>query len=89
MAADKTFTMDAIDPRPCLQQNGLFFVTQKSEESEILEQLMFPPFSPLCTVALLERHPSPSDRIQRTPGSDLTYWAILTLRQKFPQPIQS
>ena len=82
MTADKTFIMESFDPEPCLTKAGLSFVQAKAEETRICEELLEPPFDPLVTVPCLERFSGAERRSQRTPGSDLSYWAMLTLRQK-------
>ncbi|WP_059359909.1 hypothetical protein [Parachlamydia acanthamoebae] len=81
MTADKTWMMETVDPEPCLKQNEFIFIPKKSEEIRILEELMHPPFDPFSPIQTLEINP-PKDRFQRGPGSDLTYWSILSLRQK-------
>lgn len=82
MTTDKTMWMDTVDPTHCLQQNRLQFVLQNPETKRVLENVMASPFDPLFIVPSLERFPLPELRPYRQVGSDLTYWAILNLRQK-------
>ena len=81
MTADKTFMMEEMPPEKCLEQNGLTFALQGSEEKQIFEGLMIPPFDPLCTIPSLEFF-HPHERYMRTPGSDQTYWSVLNLRKR-------
>ena len=81
MTADKTFTMEAISPEPCLKESQLTFATHKTDEVRMVEELMLHPVDPLATFATLRLLP-PERRAERSSGSDLTYWTILNLRQK-------
>lgn len=81
MTSDKTMTMETITPDRCLEQNRIEFSKQKSQESLVLEELMQPPFDPLCSIGQLDRVTS-EQRQSRSPGSDKTYWSTLSLRQK-------
>ncbi len=81
MTADKTMTMDPINPETCLQKHGLSFARKRSDEVKMFEECMRTPLDPFCTIAQLEVN-RPKNRHQRAPGSDHTYWAILNLRQK-------
>lgn len=80
MTADKTFTMEAVNPEPCLETNGLSFASVRNEEKDRLEKLILPPFDPLFEIVSLLRFPD--QRHNRNPSSDLTYWTMLKLRQK-------
>ncbi len=82
MTADKTFLMDPVNPDPVLRDSGVEFTTRTSEEIVKCQELMQPTFDPLSNPVSLERFPAKNARHYRSPGSDLTYWAILTLRQK-------
>lgn len=81
MTADKTMTMETIDPEEYLKQNEMVFSLKKSEENRILEEVMSASFDPLCSFPQLDIFDS-SQRRQRMPGSDLTYWSMLNLRQR-------
>lgn len=81
MTTDKTMIMEKVNPEECLQQKNVDFTLKKSEENRIIEGVMSPSFDPLGSFPQLELFDS-NKRIQRTPGSDLTYWSILNLRQK-------
>ena len=82
MTTDKTNLMESVDPTPCLQQNQLQFVLQNPKTKSVLESVMSSPLDPLFIVPVLEKLPSEQHRPYRLPGTDLTYWAILNLRQK-------
>lgn len=81
MTADKTFLMEAVDPQPCLISNELSFREQETEEITSLKELMQLSMNPLGNIQSLEFYP-PHLRHLRNPGSDLSYWSFLTLRQK-------
>jgi hypothetical protein len=81
MTSDKTFTMENVDPTPCFEASEATFVRRSSDEVQRLIEVLEPPFDPLVSIPILEVFP-PNRRASRTPGSDLTYWAILNLRQK-------
>lgn len=78
MTADKTFFMEAFNPETCLEQNNLLFLHQESEELRLFEENLRPPYHPTCTISLLDQ----IVRKNRSPGSDISYWSILSLRQK-------
>ncbi len=77
MTVDKTLTMEIFSPEECLDGK---FELKKREETALLEELISPPFDPLSVIPVLTRFPN--NRASRTPGGDLTYWSILSLRQK-------
>lgn len=81
MTTDKTFQMETVNPEICLKQNDLRFQNETCEEKRRLEEMIYPPSDPLLQIASLQVHP-PSERIVRNIGSDLSYWAMLTLRKK-------
>ena len=81
MTTDKTCLMEEIDPEPCLEKSGFLFSRKKSEETCLIEGVLEPPFDPFIGMPSLEFFP-PSRRANRTIGSDLSYWALLNLRQK-------
>lgn len=81
MTTDKTLSMEITNPEQCLDKNKLSFVQKKSEEMGVLEELMNPPFNPLFPVPTLDYF-LPDKRSHRNSGTDLTYWSILSLRQK-------
>lgn len=81
MTTDKTSFMETVNPEFCLKQNNLHFSLHKSEEIHLLEELISPSSSPFAVVQTLRMFP-PEKRLQRSPGTDITYWAILNLRQK-------
>lgn len=82
MTADKTFTMETKNPEPFLAENNLAFSLQTKDEIRLLENLCkIVPYNPLSEIPLLKIFP-PHKRLHRTPGSDATYWSILSLRQK-------
>jgi hypothetical protein len=74
MTTDKTNLMESIDP-------GLPFSIVKTEENRLLEELILQPRGAFATVPVLDMYPS-AKRYLRSPGTDLTYWSILNLRQK-------
>lgn len=81
MTTDKTFTMETMTPDHCLQENNLTFESRKSNEIQILEEIVAPPYAPLNSIPVLSYLPA-EKRYARTVGSDLSYWSILSLRQK-------
>ncbi|HEY5236183.1 MAG TPA: hypothetical protein VIJ14_08400, partial [Rhabdochlamydiaceae bacterium] len=79
MTADKTMLMELFNPEPCLEQRGLVFTLKGTEEARMCQDLMRPPFDPFAPIPVVENSP---DRRMRTTGTDLSYWSILSLRQK-------
>ncbi len=74
MTTDKTSLMVSVDP-------GLPFPIVRTEENRLLEELIQQSLGTFTTVPVLDMYP-PDQRYLRAPGSDLTYWSILNLRQK-------
>lgn len=82
MTTDKTSNMESVDPEPSLKQHALIFSTVKTEEIRLLEDLSHLESDPFATVPVLQMFPEKHQRFLRTPGTDLSYWSFLTLRQK-------
>jgi hypothetical protein len=81
MTTDMTVGMNIVDPEPSLKDNKFAFTRIKAEESRLLEPLMWPPLCPLSPIPSLDIFHG-DNRFRRGVGTDITYWAILNLRQK-------
>lgn len=82
MTVDKTCNMEEMSPETCLQQDGLVFEHHKGDAVQLFKELTIPPYDPLASVALIDFNPSFQQRPNRTPGTDISYWSLLNLRQK-------
>lgn len=80
MTADKTSTMEMVNPEECLDQNGISCKLHRNAEMQLLEDLMNPAHDPFASVPFLDSQKQ--YRFHRMTGSDLSYWAFLSLRQK-------
>lgn len=78
MTTDQTVTMEKVDPTPCLTPD---FIVQESEEKKSFEKTLIHESDPFQELDLLKIYP-PHQRLLRNPGTDSSYWSILTLRQK-------
>lgn len=79
MTTDKTWSMDTINPEECLQKNS--FNMLKDSIKDFIENLLVPPLNVLAKNQILTLYP-PARRVERNPGTDMTYWTLLNLRQK-------
>ncbi len=77
MTSDRTSRMETYDPEPCLKDNGFFFSQKKTEKIARFEELIAPPNNPLNPL-----FSSGVEREYRPPGSDVSYWTIVNIRQK-------
>ncbi len=80
MTTDKTFTMDLIDPEPCLLKAGFRSISRKSDIAKTIEPLLERECSPIELIPYLEMFPS-EKRAGRNTGCDISYWSVLNIRQ--------
>lgn len=78
MTGDKTFKMETNDPEVVLEGSGLTFVSKKTSQTKLFEDLVHPAFEPM----FFEFPSLALPRKNRKAGSDSTYWSIVNLRQK-------